>query len=497
MTFRRIAGWLATTVAAGAVWIGLSAPAQAIPVFARQTGHNCQACHISYPELTAYGREFKLNGYTFGEAQPIPLAAAIMGEVDHLSQPTDAASGAPECSSSGGSNSHVPCNHSQLVQYSVFFGGRLSENLGMFGQMSGTEFPIAAGGSAPPGSFAPTADNTEVRYVHRFSTDGGLEPDAVFGINVNNNPTMQDVWNAVPAWRFPWFPYMAAGFGPAAAPYIDNPSGGHNKVGMGAYLWLHKTWYAELELYRAATGVVSFFNWGNGGTLANMGDQPSDVLKGYNPYYRLAWSHDWGYNSIEVGLFGLNAKTLNCNSGGVTALMTGNPPAPIPCATATDATNKYTDTAIDFQYQYNKGDPWVISAAGSYIHEKADLSSLAVSYAAAGTPLSVTSHNLNELNIKGTAYYNRMYGVSLGYSMLSGTSDGPLYGQGGDGGSATGSPASNWWTLELNYLPMQNLRFSVLYQNFSKINGGGSNFDGLGNNASGQNRLTGAIWWVF
>src|SRR5450631_3008222 len=37
--------------------------AQAVPSFARQTGMACAACHTVYPELTPFGREFKLNGY--------------------------------------------------------------------------------------------------------------------------------------------------------------------------------------------------------------------------------------------------------------------------------------------------------------------------------------------------------------------------------------------------------------------------------------------------
>src|SRR5215831_16545544 len=51
--------------------------ASAIPSFARQTGMPCSQCHtLSFgPALTAYGRQFKLNGYTFGEGEhPMPLA---------------------------------------------------------------------------------------------------------------------------------------------------------------------------------------------------------------------------------------------------------------------------------------------------------------------------------------------------------------------------------------------------------------------------------------
>ena len=55
-------------------WIGLavlaailltSPRAEALPSYARQTGQECAACHNGFPELTPYGRLFKLNGYTF------------------------------------------------------------------------------------------------------------------------------------------------------------------------------------------------------------------------------------------------------------------------------------------------------------------------------------------------------------------------------------------------------------------------------------------------
>ena len=52
-------------------------PAFALPAFNRQTGQNCQACHAGgqFPELTPYGRLFKLTGYTLGERQPLPMSA--------------------------------------------------------------------------------------------------------------------------------------------------------------------------------------------------------------------------------------------------------------------------------------------------------------------------------------------------------------------------------------------------------------------------------------
>jgi hypothetical protein len=50
------------------VALGLFFPAfaQAVPNYAQQTGQPCTACHIGAygPQLTAFGRAFKIGGYT-------------------------------------------------------------------------------------------------------------------------------------------------------------------------------------------------------------------------------------------------------------------------------------------------------------------------------------------------------------------------------------------------------------------------------------------------
>ena len=56
----------------------------AVPSFARQTGESCVACHLSFPELTPFGREFKLNGYTLGERQLLPFAAMLQFSATHI-----------------------------------------------------------------------------------------------------------------------------------------------------------------------------------------------------------------------------------------------------------------------------------------------------------------------------------------------------------------------------------------------------------------------------
>jgi len=44
----------------------IAAPiAHAVPSYSRQTGMACSSCHYAPPELTPFGRTFKLEGYTF------------------------------------------------------------------------------------------------------------------------------------------------------------------------------------------------------------------------------------------------------------------------------------------------------------------------------------------------------------------------------------------------------------------------------------------------
>ena len=66
-----------------------SRDACALPAFARQTGQACVACHVSFPELTPYGRNFKLSGYTIGTRQTIPLAFMAQAGVTEVKNNKD------------------------------------------------------------------------------------------------------------------------------------------------------------------------------------------------------------------------------------------------------------------------------------------------------------------------------------------------------------------------------------------------------------------------
>src|ERR1022692_3658216 len=53
--------------------------ALALPAFAQQTGQPCGRCHNAFPELTAFGRRFKLGGYTLGGGEERALRLSVMG----------------------------------------------------------------------------------------------------------------------------------------------------------------------------------------------------------------------------------------------------------------------------------------------------------------------------------------------------------------------------------------------------------------------------------
>jgi len=74
-------GFAAYAVALGLIYLS-STPAQALPSFARQTGKPCAQCHnVAYGvALTAYGRQFKLNGYVWGDAKQVIPPVALMAQ---------------------------------------------------------------------------------------------------------------------------------------------------------------------------------------------------------------------------------------------------------------------------------------------------------------------------------------------------------------------------------------------------------------------------------
>ena len=442
-THRLSSLWL--IVAAGV--LGLISPpsAQAVPSYARQTGQQCIACHVSFPELTPYGRYFKLTGYTIGQRQSLPFA--MMGQASVTK------------TQNNGPDNDVTARDGNPVfsGASVFLAGKATDNIGAFVQWS---YDHQEGHSA--------LDNADIRIVGKYSGAGAKEPDLIYGATLHNNPTVQDVWNSTPAFGYPYTSSSLA-VAPSVSTLIDGGLA-QQVAGMGGYFFWKKAIYGELSFYRTADGAFSALRAGQDTATAGGVSR----LSGYNPYWRLAYNHEWGPNSVMVGTYGMIVKKLPDNT--------------IPDT----ATDKFTDTALDAQYQYIT-DPHTFTAQATYIHEKQDWdASFPTGGIGAGPTPGLASTNLNTIKAKATYYYQRKYGATLAYISTTGTADPNLYTF-----SPTGSPDSTAYVAELNYVPVQNVRVMLQYTNYTKFDGASTNYDGNGRNAKDNNTLFLNLWFAF
>jgi hypothetical protein len=445
--------WIARSLLAVALVLGVAAMCimgarrvQALPSYARQTGQECAACHNGFPELTPYGRQFKLNGYTFGGGDPSampPIAGMTIPSFTHteLGQP-------------GGAAPHFVPNDNFAVTGSLFYGGAIADNLGAFAQ-------VTYDGVARNFNW----DNLDIRYASSFDLFGS---DAVVGTSLNNNPTVNDVWNSTPAFGYPYFSSSLAPK-PAASTLIEG-SLAQQVLGLNPYIYWDRLIYAEIGGYRTLSP------W----TLSALGIHPggTSAIDTLAPSWRLAIEPAWGQNTFEVGTFGMAASL-------VPGRITGS------------GTDHLTDVGVDTQYQF-LGAQDSFSVQGRFITENQNLS------ASQSLGLSTNSHNhLRSWNVKATYYYNQTIGVTGGYFHLDGTSDPLLFG----GVSANNSPGTNGWIAELNFIPFNyggpsfwpwlNVKFGLQYVRYNKFNGGSVNFDGAGRNAGDNNTLLVYAWTAF
>ena len=97
--------------------------AQAVPSFARQTGMQCNECHTIFPELTPFGRIFKLGGYVLsktGKQYEFPPPLAGMAQASFTDAKGLTSGVAPFDSTDRATDrTNLP------QQLSLFYGGRI------------------------------------------------------------------------------------------------------------------------------------------------------------------------------------------------------------------------------------------------------------------------------------------------------------------------------------------------------------------------------------
>lgn len=431
-------------------------PAQALPTFAEQTGQDCKSCHVGGfgPQLTAFGREFKLRGYTLRIKNSIPLSAMAVASYVATKKaqdepPTD----------------HSKRNHNLAFdEGSIFLAGGIGSHLGGFAQ-------VTYDGADEAWAW----DNLDLRAV---GTGKIGSKDLVYGLSLNNNPTTQDVWNTLPGWGFP---YTDSGLapGPAAALLIDGGLG-QAVLGVTGYVWIDSKFYLEAGGYSSPSK----------GTLRWLGSDPFDpgAVHGIAPYGRAAIQADVAGGTFEAGAFFLKA-----------ALYPGRD-------RSSGMTDRYTDLGIDASWIKPLGSD-TLTLNARYAHEKRSLDATCALGIADGSipvmPLSQCADDtLNEVRANGSYYWHDAIGATISAFDVSGSRNPLIYAD-----NRTMRPNSSGIQLQLDGTlfgrgksplgPRPNVRVGVQYTIYSRFDGASHDFDGSGRNASDNNTLRVFTWIAF
>lgn len=440
---------------------GLATTAYAVPSFARQTGMTCQACHTVFPELTPFGRLFKLNGYQIDnlrQVQGITPSKDLTLQLNYippLSLMFQTSFTRTETALPDSALPDATAQNGQVLfpqQASLFYAGRIAPNLGSFIQIT---YDSVSG--------SVHWDNTEIRYARQVGVEG-----LTYGVTLNNNPTVQDVWNSTPAWQTPFDQRTSAAPAPGAGTQIDGGLAGRGVFGLTGYVWVKNSIYGEAGLYRSSPQ-----GFGVNGLSGPLDSTAGGVLKGAAPYWRMAAERQWARHSLSAGGYGITAKLSGVGQP------TGAP------------VDRFSDVAVDGQYQFI-GDAHIVSAQGTVIRERQKLDE--------SVALGEAAHQHNDLRTRrlaGSYYFRRTYGGALGVFSTSGSSDAMLYQAAPVSGFGANSPNSNGWTGELAYVPWQNVKIVLQYTRYHKFNGARMDYDGTGRNAKDNNTLYLLGWLAF
>ncbi len=455
-----VAGFL---VASATLW---SPASLALPAFARQTGQNCVACHAGgqFPELTAYGRLFKMTGYTIGE-RAVPLSAMEVVSDSRVMNTTK----------SDDPKADFQKNNSPIFATgSLFVAGKVTNNIGAFLQITYDNYATQSADGKFHGHS--NADNMDIRYADRVVD---AKRDWIWGISSNNNPSLSDPWNTAAAWiqYVPVPSPTSSAFIDGAAPYPGFAAGG-NISGITAYAFWNQTVYLELGGYRTASGLTSFMS-------AGIPNDQKTKLQGTNPYWRIALSRTWGPHDLMVGTSGMVADVYN------DPLDTSDPAS----------VHHFRDIGFDAQYQYQL-DPHALTAQVAYLQDTNRVPLFLANQPVEdvnGNPLPNTNavDKTSVLREKISYVYNAKYGGSLAHFSQTGTTDSALYDPTRVYGNISGRPAISGWTWETFWIPVQYLRIGLQYTAYGTYNGASRNYDGMNRNASDNNSLFLYFWGAY
>ena len=444
-------------------------PAEAIPAFAAQTGYPCIQCHIGAygPQLTPFGREFKMSGYTItggeGWVSHVPIAIMV--------QPTftNVAKSLPSGTSPGSPYGYN--NTLAFDQVSLFIGGNIGEHSGAFIQgvtysQDGNEF---------------NWDNTDiVPYTTTFDIG---DKQLRVGTTLNNNPYVQDPFNTTYAWSFP---YISSKLAPTPTADVMLSTGfNQNAIGYTAYAWYDSSLYLEGGFYSS----LSSWALGRVGNGFGIGNTVSPA-----PYLRAAYQWQWNDQQAHVGGTFMYADV--------------NPTIDTFATSSAFGQDRYTDYSVDAGYQFLGDGTHIATAQAIYTHENQNLNGSTGFYNNANGTALGSGYNLNTFQANVSYWYKNTYGLTLGWQKSWGAANPVLY-QTGEAlsGSANGKPNSNDFIIEADWVPfgkeeslwrpLANFKIGVQYIAYTQFNGGTKNYDGFGRNAGDNNALMLFAWMIF
>jgi len=224
-----------------------ASPANALPSYARQTGADCRACHVGSfgPQLTRFGQQFKLGGYTESDENGVKIPLSAMA-VANWTRTAKANPDHPE---------NFNNNNAALQEASLFLAGRLTDHICTFAQgtFSGIEKKSAL-------------DQMDIRYADTLKLG---ESEGVVGLSFNNNPAFADPFNILGQWRFP-YTSSDLGFGNGPSPLVESLGG--SVLGLNAYTLWNKNFYAELGAYNTPSiNTLNALNATDAGKFSGVG----------------------------------------------------------------------------------------------------------------------------------------------------------------------------------------------------------------------------------
>ncbi len=396
-----------------------AAPAAALPSFAQQTGEPCSQCHVGAygPQLKPYGRDFKLFGYVNGDTKNTapPIAAIVASSF------TETAVDRPP-------PPHYSANNNFAVTSVLLaYAGKIAGGVGTFAEM--------------------TYDSVRDKYavsrvdVRRAFIGEVAGKDVVYGVDVNNRPGLDDLWNSTPVFEFSTFTSQFAA-SPANATLIDGKLSGR-VAGVGGFAMWDGQLFTEFQAY----GQLDR-------NLLNRAGMPTpataDRYDGTIPYWRVALQHDFSdTHYVEVGTYGLRAKRF-------------------PGDVQTAGADTITDTGLDATYQYTGSKRHFLATHATWIHE---FDRLDAAHVVART---ASRDHMDVLRADAIYSFDNTWTPAVELFHTTGSSDARFF------KTPNGSPNTDGYVLELAFTPWgkkdspvrwANFRLNARYVGYTRFNG--------------------------